>query len=1316
MAMEIFKLMGTVAISKDKALKDIKAVQDQAQKASTAMGKSFTKFSGYVEKHSAQIKKAGKYMTVFGGIATAAFALSVKSAANFETQLANVSTMLDESAMKILPEYRKGLQSLSVDFGESTETLSKGLYDILSASIPPAEALGVLEVSAKAAAAGITDTGVAADAITTILNSYGMSADQAGMVSDKLFAIVKGGKTTFAELAPSIGKVAATASMAGLSFDDLGACIATMTRAGIRTEETMTAINGVLIAFLKPTKEAKEAAKKFGLELNTNTLRTLGLTGVMDKLKDATAEQLAAIFPNIRGLKGMAAALGDAEGYARDYALMLDSAGLTQEAFEKQSATLNFALKQLKSMFEVLKVTIGDALAPVVKDITEKVMEVLKRVKEWTDANKPLFETMVKWAAGISLAMLVLGPLLIMLPGIVTALGFLKVAVIAIGKVGIGPIGLFIIAIAGIVAGLKAWQEQSEKTKEANIRLKASLLTREEIIKIIEPIVKRIAFLKFQIDLFGKSVFLAGDVMKKELKSLEAELKVWKETLGDVTETGIKQVDEFAQSFTDKMLMMETAAKSFVVANINLRTFMEPVRKIIEGITVALTPYEKKVAAVNTKYDEMIEKIQESGAAQKEITAAVEDANIARDEKLRILAEEKKAYDKLVEIQKTAKDIMAGIVDKIFEFIRTPYEVKLRDINREYDGYIEKIRAAELGVEEEKLEIDKANYARELAIQRLNAEVDATKGLTLEMQILTAEYKLSEQTVEDTIKYYQNMLRAAEEIVEVKREERDVLKEGTAEWKEANLAYLEARINAEDLKETINELNQVKNEELAGLELIRAKLDLQSKRYQVVAKDADFYKERLGWLAEEHEELAETIAELEGRGEEWTDELVKIKGELYANEEATEALKEELEEFNTAQSDALTGIELVNAELILLEARYEGVAKDQDYVTKKTSLLNEKYRLLNKALEETEFHSAEWFELTGNIIKVENELGNLEGAIDTNAQRWRDFFTELKDKYSDTIGALQTGISNFVSAFESGLADAIYSLFTMAQTNAEIQQQMAETEQEWADEKERINEEYKQALITKLSEYVDAQELLNMSIAELEALLKQNSLSEYEELSANAQAELDKIDDKYGEVLGDMEEEQVTFGSILKTFWEKLVDSILLELARIAAFYIIKWLFGIFLSEGGGVGYKLGGEVEGYDLGGRIKKMQQAQARMEYFQRGGPKGTDTVPIWATPGEYIISAPMTNFIRRTGAITGELIKSIQSGSRTPAPGFANGGLVGAGMAGPVELNISPGAITIYAQTLDEETISNAGDRLFVEIENQLSMRGLVLKGV
>ena len=248
----------------------------------TALGKARTVTKKTTEQMRAQMKTLGTGMVIAGAAITAAFAMTVKSAISFQKELAQVSTMLDESAMKIMPQYKKGLLDMSVAFGESTDTLSRGLYDILSASIPPAQALDVLGVAAKAATAGVTDTGVAADAITTILNSYGFSADMAGEVSDKLFAIVKRGKLTFDELAPAIGKVASMAAKTGLSFDELGAMIATLTRAGIRTDEAMTSINGVLRAFLKPTDEAKEAAKEFGLTMDTNTIKTIGLKGAMD--------------------------------------------------------------------------------------------------------------------------------------------------------------------------------------------------------------------------------------------------------------------------------------------------------------------------------------------------------------------------------------------------------------------------------------------------------------------------------------------------------------------------------------------------------------------------------------------------------------------------------------------------------------------------------------------------------------------------------------------------------------------------------------------------------------------------------------------------------------------------------------------------------------------------------------------------------------------------------------------------------------------------------------------------------------------------
>ena len=1102
MAMEIFKLMGTIAVNKDQALMDIKAVQDQAKRASTEMGGSFTKFSGYVEEHSAQIKKAGKMMTIFGGIATAVFAVAVKGAADLETQLANVSTMLDESAMKILPEYRRGLQALSVEFGESTQTLSKGLYDILSASIPPAEALNVLEISAKAAAAGITDTGVAADAITTILNSYGMSADQAGMVSDKLFAIVKEGKcltgdtrillsdgryrridslrnekdleivswdyrnfipmkakfvdmgtkqtvkiltgmgreikttpehpyltpdgwikvedlkkgdriaipsslpffgnikprdgwpellgyllaegsiqrgtprltiadnrilikvrdvasryginlkkinqsdktkcnsymltagtrdkhhknpvieklreyklwgtnchtkfipdeifswerddiakllnayfngdgwlafdsnnsgrrelgicsvskrlledvshlllrfgingcvrknsknawvwttrryieikrfldyigierdsvkrfleyipkgrgsyayltsygkiprkkrkykpynglrntdnqlyydkikeiiyeeeervydlivsklhnfvandilahnTTFAELAPSIGKVAATASMSGLSFDDLGASIATMTRAGIRTEEAMTAINGVLNAFLKPTDEAIEAAKGFGLVLDTNTLRSEGMTGVMEKLTKATAEQLAQVFPNIRGLKGMAAALGDAEGYARSYALMLNSAGLTQEAFTKQSDTLNFKLNQLKEMFNVIKVTIGTVLMPVVEDITEKVMGALVKVKEWTEANKPLTESLVKWGAGVSGTTLVLGVLVMMLPGFVKNLvtiagwlgplstGFTALAI----SLGLSTGGL-VLLLAGLTAiGLyignewkKAWAE-GQRIKEMEIK------STENQTKANEKLREAYNLTDEEMQYWIENHKLSAEVLERTRKVAETSAET------------IKKLGEAHQEYYEVMTKGNNLLKDEVIP-----TFEELDGAVLNSIITGeeLSEQQEEYMAMRQRMSDIDRtatqiKIDDLDRECVALLANM-DTNLMTMEQIdeyrqvmlqHIIAESSERQEHLRNMEE--------IENKLFELSHTQTEVRLKDLEEERIARIEAAQEAMLSAEK---------YAE--AISKIQEAYDKEKASILELAIARSEGEIA---------------------------------------------------------------------------------------------------------------------------------------------------------------------------------------------------------------------------------------------------------------------------------------------------------------------------------------------------------------------------------------------------------------------------------------------------------------------------------------------------------------------------------------------------------------------------------------------
>jgi len=321
--------------------------------------------------------------------------------AAFEKQMAMVSTMLDKQSMHYMPRYTAGLRRMAIEFGESTQTLSKGLYDILSASVAPEKAMQVLAVATKAAKAGMTDTAVAADAITTVLNSYGLAAEKATYVSDILFATVKRGKTTFGELAPNIGKVAALAAVAGMKLEDLGAIIATLTRAGLQTELAMTAIRSMLKTFIAPAHESRQAAKELGLQIDENTLSTLGYIGVLRKLSEASAEQLAKILPNMRGLVGLAAALKQVEGAEEDVAAQMHNTGSMQEAYNKATDTLSHKLDQAKEGIKSLAVSFGQILAPAIGKASEAMgtlsLALIEGTKQYYALAKVRAETTARF-------------------------------------------------------------------------------------------------------------------------------------------------------------------------------------------------------------------------------------------------------------------------------------------------------------------------------------------------------------------------------------------------------------------------------------------------------------------------------------------------------------------------------------------------------------------------------------------------------------------------------------------------------------------------------------------------------------------------------------------------------------------------------------------------------------------------------------------------------------------------------------------------------------------------------------------------------
>lgn len=361
--------------------------------AATATAKSAVasqkKISAAWKKMDSDVSGAGKRIraSVFNVrnsfIALGAAAVTKKAidfASDFESALTNVDTLLDESSVAI-GDYREQLLELSKASSKELIDLTAGLYQTISAGIPAVEgasgAFALLNEAQKAAVAGQATTEQAVDALVSSVNAYRDSGLSAADASDKLFTIVKKGRTTFPQLAANIGKVAGTAAIFGVSFDDMGGAIAALTRVLPSTEESMVALQAIILGLITPPADVGAKFKDLGIDLTAAGLKTNGLVGTLTKLKEAIGgdnDALVKLFPNVRALKGAAILLGsgfeDLVNFSND---LKTSTGETDKAYQKISKTFANTAKIFASQVQTVFVEAGTKVLPRLQTALKKL-------------------------------------------------------------------------------------------------------------------------------------------------------------------------------------------------------------------------------------------------------------------------------------------------------------------------------------------------------------------------------------------------------------------------------------------------------------------------------------------------------------------------------------------------------------------------------------------------------------------------------------------------------------------------------------------------------------------------------------------------------------------------------------------------------------------------------------------------------------------------------------------------------------------------------------------------------------------------------
>ena len=374
-------------------------------------------------------------------------AKTLQAGVDFNKGLANVASLgVAEARVRSLG---KNVQTMAVEFGQSTSSLNEGLYNVISAFGDSADTSKILEINTKAAAAGMATTSEAIALTSAVTKGYGDTSEQAMQkAADLAFQTVKLGQTTFPELASSIGKVTGNANALGVSQEDLFAVFATTTGVVGTAAEVSTSTSAVLTEMIKPGKELAGAISALGYSSSDAMIAQLGFGGAIQALggyAQDSGKKITNLFSSSEaGKVAMAVAGSQAGNFNSKLKEMKQSAGALDAAYDAQAGGINalgHQYNQLKAQVAVSAQNIGQGLMPVLR----VVLQVAEPLAQSIGAIATGFSALPQPVQNTVLATL----------GMAAAAGPLAIAA---GKAtsGIGKLGRGIVKARGFISDHKA--------------------------------------------------------------------------------------------------------------------------------------------------------------------------------------------------------------------------------------------------------------------------------------------------------------------------------------------------------------------------------------------------------------------------------------------------------------------------------------------------------------------------------------------------------------------------------------------------------------------------------------------------------------------------------------------------------------------------------------------------------------------------------------------------------------------------------------------------------------------------------------------
>lgn len=432
----------------------------------TLLMRGLKQAQSHLKTFSSTVSSWGRSLAKVSALAMAPLALSAHTFSEVASAMARVRGITGATAEEFQALYEQA-KRLARGGGFSVSEIAQGMEALGKRGLNPQEITAAIAPVMRLAKITGSDLPTAAETAAGALHAFGLESGDIGRVIDVMTMAARAGKTDVASTAAALEAVGPAAKLAGASFEDTAAAIATLSRNGIQGQAAGTALAMAYKRLSSEIVQKKLAGIGVSVRDAKGNMRQLidVLADVQRKTDGMDNVQRASIHSAIFG-KGQVAAMHLIAGAFDEIQKKMHQAdGAAKAVAANMGDPLTKAFKGMKNAAEEVRIAIGEAIGPTLTEWFTELTRVLAGVRRFITTHKESVVTFMKWALVIgavaaaliglgvagSVMATVIGGLSSLVTGIVTVLTTLGSAVAALAVWITTPVGA-VIAIFGSFA------------------------------------------------------------------------------------------------------------------------------------------------------------------------------------------------------------------------------------------------------------------------------------------------------------------------------------------------------------------------------------------------------------------------------------------------------------------------------------------------------------------------------------------------------------------------------------------------------------------------------------------------------------------------------------------------------------------------------------------------------------------------------------------------------------------------------------------------------------------------------------------------